>query len=106
MGSLGIVLLGFPSLTTLPLGDLSRWAWASVAYSGILAIGVAYLLWYRGVQRIGNSRTAAYSNLTPVVALAVAWLWLGEVPKVMQILGAVVVLVGLSVARLGKEKGP
>jgi drug/metabolite transporter (DMT)-like permease len=106
VGSLGIVLLGFPYLTTLPLGDLSRWAWASVAYSGILAVGVAYLLWYRGVQRIGNSRTAAYSNLTPVVALAVAWLWLGEVPKVMQILGAVVVLVGLSVARLGKEKGP
>ena len=86
---------------TFPVGHGPAWR-----IRGILAIGVAYLLWYRGVQRIGNSRTAAYSNLTPVVALAVAWLWLGEVPKVMQILGAVVVLVGLSVARLGKEKGP
>jgi drug/metabolite transporter (DMT)-like permease len=75
-----------------------------VAYAGILAIGLAYFLWYRGVQRIGNSRTAAYSNLTPVVALAVAWAWLGEAPGILQILGAGVVLGGLSLTRLGGER--
>lgn len=105
VGSLGLVLLGIPSLIELPLRELSLSAWASVGYAGILAIGLAYLLWYRGVQRIGNSRTAAYSNLTPIVALAIAWVWLGEVPSLMQILGAAIVLVGLSVARLGKERG-
>jgi len=71
---------------------------------GVLAIGLAYLLWYRGVQLIGNSRTAAYSNLTPVVALAVAWVWLGEVPRLLQLGGAAVVLVGLTLARLGGEQ--
>lgn len=105
VGSLGLVLLGIPSLADLPLRELSPWAWASVGYAGILAIGLAYLLWYRGVQRIGNSRTAAYSNLVPIVALAIAWVWLGEVPSLMQILGATIVLVGLSVARFGKERG-
>jgi drug/metabolite transporter (DMT)-like permease len=76
-----------------------------MAYAGILAIGVAYLLWYQGVQRIGNARTAAFSNLTPVIALLVAWGWLGERPTVLQVGGAVVVLLGLSLARLGGERG-
>ena len=104
VGTVGLVLLGLPSLARTPLGDLSLLAWGGVLYAGVLAIGLAYLLWYRGVQKIGNSRTAAYSNLTPVVALGVAWVWLGEVPGILQLVGATVVLVGLSLARLGKER--
>jgi drug/metabolite transporter (DMT)-like permease len=104
VGSLGLVILGAPSVLRAPLGQASHFAWFGVAYAGIMAIGLAYILWYRGVQRIGNSRTAAYSNLTPVVALAVAWVWLGEVPRPLQIAGAAVVLGGLSLARLGGER--
>jgi drug/metabolite transporter (DMT)-like permease len=105
IGSAGLVLLGLPSLLHTPLHQVPAFAWGGVAYAGILAIGLAYLLWYRGVQRIGNSRTAAYTNLTPVVAMAVAWACLGEKPLTLQILGAGIVLVGLAVARTGREKG-
>ena len=104
IGSLGLVILGAPSLLRTDVSEISPSAWLAVGYSGVLAIGLAYVLWYRGVQRIGNSRTAAYSNLTPIIALLVAWVWLGEVPGVLQIAGAAVVLVGLSLARLGGER--
>jgi len=104
VGSFGLVILGFPSLLQAPLDQVSPFTWLGVGYAGILAIGLAYILWYRGVQRIGNSRTAAYANLTPVVALAVAWVWLEEVPRPLQLLGAVVVLAGLALARLGGER--
>ncbi len=104
IGSLGLVVLGAPTLLRTPLGEVSLLAWSGMVYAGVLAIGFAYILWYRGVQRIGNSRTAAYSNLTPVVALFVAWIWLGEVPRPLQIAGAAIVLAGLSVARLGRER--
>jgi drug/metabolite transporter (DMT)-like permease len=100
-GSVGLVLWGLPSLLATPIHDISSLAWVGVAYAGILAIGLAYLLWYRAVLRIGNSRTAAYSNLTPVVALAVAWVWLGETPAPMQLMGAAVILSGLYLTRLG-----
>jgi drug/metabolite transporter (DMT)-like permease len=70
----------------------------------VLAIGLAYIFWYGGVQKLGNSRTAAYNNLTPIVALAAAWLWLGEVPAPLQILGAVAVLTGLTLARRGRDR--
>ena len=104
IGSLGLVIIGAPTLFRTPLSGVSPLAWAGMVYAGVLAIGLGYVLWYRGVQRIGNSRTAAFSNLTPVVALVVAWIWLGELPGALQIAGAAIVLVGLSLARLGRER--
>jgi drug/metabolite transporter (DMT)-like permease len=104
IGCIGLVAIGIPSLAGLPLRNVPTMAWAGVAYSGILAIGLAYILWYRGVEKIGSSRTAAYANLTPVIALVVAWAWLGEAPRVLQIAGAAVILVGLYLARLGRER--
>jgi drug/metabolite transporter (DMT)-like permease len=104
VGTVGLVILGLPSLVETPLERVSPLSWFAVAYSGILAIGLAYLLWYRGVQRIGNSRTAAYSNLTPIVAIGVAWLWLAEVPVPLQLAGAAIVLAGLWLARVGRDR--
>jgi drug/metabolite transporter (DMT)-like permease len=86
--------------------ELSRMAWGGVIYAGVLAIGLAYILWNRGIRAIGSSRTAAYQNLTPVVALLVAWIWLREVPATPQVAGAGVVLAGVSLARLsGRKRG-
>jgi drug/metabolite transporter (DMT)-like permease len=106
VGTLGLVTLGIPSLVRLPVRELSRMAWGGVIYAGVLAIGLAYILWNRGIRAIGSSRTAAYQNLTPVVALLVAWIWLREVPATPQVAGAGVVLAGVSLARLsGRKRG-
>ena len=98
-----LVLLGLPSLASTKLTEVSAGAWFGVMYAGFLAIGLAYVLWYRGVEKLGNSRTAVYSNLVPVAALFTAWLWLGETPTRLQLLGAVVILIGLTVARMGQS---
>ena len=106
VGTVGVVLIGMPSLVTTDFAQVSAWTWLGVVYAGLLALGVAYLLWYRGVQRLGNSRTAVYSNLVPVTALLTAWLWLGEVPTVLQLSGAAVILAGLTLARFGADYSP
>lgn len=103
VGTAGLVPLGIPYLLGTPLERISPAAWIGVAYAGILAIGVAYLIWYTGVRRLGSSRTAVYSNLVPVVALLTAWFWLGETPSPLQIAGAGVVIGGLSVARISRR---
>ncbi len=99
VGTPGLVLLGIPDLLRTDLAGLPPGAWAAVAYAGALGIGVAYLLWYFGVRHLGNTRTATAVNLVPVVALAVAWLWLGEVPTVRQVTGAAIIILGVSLAR-------
>ena len=101
-----LVLMGLPSLLVTDLRSVTPGTWVGVAYAGVLSISVAYVLWYRGVRRLGNNRTAVYSNLVPVAALLTAWLWLGEVPTPLQGVGAAVVLLGLTLARLAQSPGP
>jgi drug/metabolite transporter (DMT)-like permease len=73
--------------------------WGALAYSGLIAIVAAYLLFYRGVRILGPTRTAMYANLQPAVALFVAWVTLGELPSSVQVLGALAILVGIVLTR-------
>ena len=73
--------------------------WGAVAYSGLLAIVGAYLLFYRGVRVLGPTRTAMYANLQPAVALFVAWMTLGEVPSALQAVGALAIFAGIALTR-------
>lgn len=100
LGTPALVLIGLPGLLRTDFGSVSAGAWAGIAYAGVLAIGIAYFIWYRGVQRLGSSRTAVYSNLVPVAAILTAWLWIGETPRALQLLGAGVILAGIAVVRL------
>lgn len=105
-GTPWLVLLGLPGLARLPRGTLGPAVWIAIVYAGVLAISVAYLLWNQGIRRLGNARTAVYTNLVPVVALAAAWIGLRERPTALQLGGAAVILVGLTLTRLGRDPGP
>jgi drug/metabolite transporter (DMT)-like permease len=105
VGTVGVVLVGIPDLAGTDWAALTPSAWLALAYAGPLGIGVAYLLWYQGVRRIGNTRTATYTNLVPVVALGVAWAWLGERPSIWQLAGAAVIIGGISLARRHRTDG-
>lgn len=101
VGTVGLVLIGVPDLLNTSFRSVAPIAWLSVAYAGVLAVGVAYVLWNYGVRRLGSSRTAIYGNLVPVVALVAAWAWLTEVPTELQLVGAVVVIVSVYLTRTG-----
>jgi drug/metabolite transporter (DMT)-like permease len=83
---------------------ISVTSWALMAASSLLALAFAYMVWYTAVQRIGSSRTAIYSNLTPIVAMIVAAAWLGEQVTRSQLLGAVLILGGIAVTRLAPAR--
>ncbi len=98
----GVVPLAFvaaPSMLRTDWAGISPLTWGAVLYSGILAMVVAYLVWYHGVRAIGPTRTSMFANLQPLVAVLVAWAVLGEVPTVFQGAGAGAVLGGLYLAR-------
>ncbi|MDE2678987.1 MAG: EamA family transporter [Gemmatimonadota bacterium] len=99
-----IVLAGVPGLVRTDWSAVSLQAWLGVVYAGVFAIGLAYLLWYRGVRVIGQNRTSVYQNLVPVVALLSAWLWLSETPTPQQVIGACVILCGVVVARRSRRR--
>ncbi len=78
-------------------------AWWGTAYSLLFSLVGAYLVWYFGVARIGPTHTAVYSNLTPVAALVVAYLALGEPVGGLQLIGVLAILGGIYLVR---RRGP
>lgn len=93
-----LVVAGVPDIVSMK-ESIPMTAWASVVYAGFLGLAVSYLMWYRGVQVLGNTRTAAIGNLVPILAIGLAWPLLGEVPNVWQVMGALVVIAGISMVR-------
>jgi drug/metabolite transporter (DMT)-like permease len=98
-GTVGNFLVGIPSLVRQDWRAIDTVSWVGLLYSAFLSIGLAYLLWYRGVSRLGGTRTAIYSNLTPVVALAAGALWLGEPVTIVSLIGGALVIGGVMLVR-------
>ena len=95
-----------PQFFTTDWTGVSAWTWASLVLSALLALNVAYLIWYMGVQKIGAARTSMYSNLVPITAMTVAAIWLGEPLSRTKLLGALAVLIGVVLTRLGRKPNP
>ncbi len=66
LGSLFYIPFGIPSLLRVQLEQVPWTAWLGTVYSFVFALSAAYFFWYYAVSRVGATRTAIYSNLTPV----------------------------------------
>jgi drug/metabolite transporter (DMT)-like permease len=98
-GALFVTAVGIPSIVATNWAAVPVSVWAAMVYSGIGALVVGNLIWYYGVSRLGPTRVSMFSNLQPLVALAVAWIVLGEVPTIWQGLGAASIMTGLVITR-------
>ncbi len=99
-GLVPMLLIGAPSLVATAWHSVRAPAWIAVAYSGMVALVIGYLFWYRGVRVLGPTRASMYANLQPLFAMAVTWAVLGDAPRVMQVAGAVCIMSGLLLTRL------
>lgn len=99
-GIVPMLIAAAPSLAATQWRALGALAWGAVAYSGLLALVLAYLFWYRGVRVLGPTRASMYANLQPLFAILIAWAVLGEAPRVVQIAGAACIMTGLLLTRI------
>ena len=106
IGTVLYLLVAWPAMRTIAWGDVSGRAWWAVGLSAVFALCVAYVIWYTALQRIGNTRTSIYSNMVPVAAMLVAWLWLGEQLPVSKVAGAVAVLAGVALTKVQPGEAP
>ncbi|HEX5437902.1 MAG TPA: DMT family transporter [Gemmatimonadaceae bacterium] len=98
-GAIPLLLIAVPALAATPWRHLGAGAVGAIAYGSIGSLVIAYLFWYRGIRVLGPTRTATYSNLQPLVAILVAWLFLREVPTPWQWGGAVAIIAGVIMTR-------
>lgn len=106
MGALAFAATTWWTMDDVRWGAVSGLAWMSVVASALLALNLAYLIYYIGVQRLGAARTAMFSNMVPVAGMVVAWLTLGEPADARQVGGAAAIVSGILLTRLAHPPSP
>ncbi len=87
-----------PAAWTWPAQTPSPTAWAAVLAVGVLCTGVAYLLFYRVVQRAGPVRALTVTYLIPLFAVLYGVLLLGERITLAMVAGGAVILLGTALS--------
>ena len=102
-GAISFLIVAIPFYPDVQWSGISAAAWAGVAYSGLLSIGLAYLILNNGLKKVGVVRTATYQNLVPVLGLLFGLLLLGEALQPLQYTGSAIVIAGILVTRHGNS---
>ena len=98
-GAVPLLVASTPALVATDWSKVGAGGWLALLYSSVISMGVAYFFWYRGLRVLGPTRTAVYSNLQPIIALLVAWAFLGENPTIFQGVGAATIIAGVFLTR-------
>jgi drug/metabolite transporter (DMT)-like permease len=88
--------LSLPALLTWPAVKPGAADWAMAAALAVLASGVAYILYFRLITRVGPTQAASVTFLVPVFATAWGAMFLGEPLTLPMALGGAVILAGTS----------
>jgi drug/metabolite transporter (DMT)-like permease len=100
LGTALYVPLVLPQIRSVNWSEVDPITWATIVYSALFSLCVAYTIWYAAVRDIGSARTSVYSNVVPLVAMATAVLFLGEPLSVRKVAGAVAVVAGVALTRV------
>jgi drug/metabolite transporter (DMT)-like permease len=99
IGTVPYALVASPRVLSVHWTSVNPIVWLLLLYAGLGAGCLAYIGWFMGVQRLGSSRTAIYTNVIPIVAVLVAAVWLREAITASKIIGMVLVVTGVLLTR-------
>lgn len=89
-GGLLLVPVAFWAEPALP--QLTLMNWFGFVYLGLIGGAFTYLLWFRGLARLESSVAASLGFLSPLTAVILGWVLLGQQLNLLQMVGMVIVL--------------
>ena len=103
----GLMLAPLAWLMDAPLPTLAAPQLAAYAYLCLAGALLAYVLWFRGIARLPVVAVASLGLLSPLTAVVLGWVFLGQSMTGMALIGFCTVLISVfavqwSAARAGK----
>ncbi len=93
------ILLAPLAIATWPQQPIPTVSWLSAIALGVLCTGVAYLLYYRLIYRIGATRASTVTYLIPLFGVMWAWLLLDEPVTISMAIACTLILGGVALSQ-------
>lgn len=77
----------------------------AVVYMGIFPGALGYVSWSYVLSKLPASRAGTFLYLVPAAAIGIAWLWLGEAPEAAALIGGALVVSGVVLVNLQRQRG-
>jgi drug/metabolite transporter (DMT)-like permease len=101
-GTLGLLPFAAGLVHTIAAAPLD--ATLAVVFLGVGPAALAYLTWAVVLARFAAGQAASFLYLVPPTTMVVGWLWLGELPTLLAVLGGGIAISGVAiVARFGRR---
>nr|WP_294560424.1 DMT family transporter [uncultured Rhodopila sp.] len=94
VGSIPLLILGL-CLEAPAFAALSLFAWAALAYTAVVSMGICYVTWFVARSRLSAPAAATGTLLTPVIGVAASSLALGDPLTAPQLVALMLVAGGI-----------
>lgn len=98
----GAMLLPIALIVEGPFTYLSKTNIQGFLYLGLVGTGLAYLLWFRGIDKLNAASVSYLGLMSPVMATLIGFFWLHQTLAPMQLIGILMVLISVW---LGQQRG-
>ena len=86
------------------IGGFSPGDWIGIIYLGFFGTVLGFFWYYEGIGKIGPSRASVFINFVPVSGVFFGWLILGEAISLSLIVGAALVLAGVTLTNRSRNE--
>jgi drug/metabolite transporter (DMT)-like permease len=103
-GTLATVPFGWQlpqALLTAPWSHIAALLWL-----GIAPTFIGYLAWNAALRRASASQVSSFIYFSPPIAVLIGWLWLGERPGVLTLVGGAITVGGVVLANARRRAAP
>jgi probable blue pigment (indigoidine) exporter len=99
----GLLLLPLAVVVEGPPPALTASSWLGAGWLAVVGTGIAYALWFRGIERLPAGAVSFLGLLSPLVATVLGWAVLDQMLSPVQVAGAALVLTAVvSTQRSGR----
>jgi probable blue pigment (indigoidine) exporter len=99
----GIMLLPIALVVEEPITHLSTTNLLGFIYLGLVGTGLAYTLWFRGIDQLKVSAVSSLGLMSPVVATLIGFVLLHQTLAPIQLMGMAIVLMSVAIGQQTKS---
>jgi len=101
-GSLVLLLPGAYQAIDVDWAGVTADAWAGLLFSAFIPAGIANVVVFNAIRLLGPTRITAYQFLVPFMAVVMGAAFLAEPIRIDQLLGGIVIILGVAIARVDR----